>query len=63
MNEFVVFIGQKDIGLFGKVSTGWGISKLHQYRQGETCVQNSLEGDTENVGSECCGRIKDMNDF
>lgn len=29
MNEFVVFIGQKDIGLVGKVSTGWGISKLH----------------------------------
>lgn len=29
MNEVVVFIGQKGIDLAGKVSRGWGISKLH----------------------------------
>lgn len=63
MNEVVAFIGRKGIGLAGKVSTGWGISKLHQYRRGETYLQNHLEGDTENVSSECCGRIKDMKDF
>lgn len=60
MHEFGEFVGRKGVSLAGMVSTGSGISQTGQ--AGWDLVVNSLQGDSENVDCECCGRMKDMKD-
>lgn len=63
MNEFGVFVGPESIGLAAVGEYMLGISKIAVDRQRGACLQDSLEGDGENVGSECCGRIKGIGEF